>query len=75
MVFSSLVKSNALITAFRSRVFFYKTLKVIEELAFLSNRVSFSYLRVVVKKYNLILALVVAYNRKGASNISVNKFK
>ena len=46
-----------------------------EELAFLSDRVSFSYLRVVIKKRDLVLALVVAYNRKRASNISVDKFK
>ena len=46
-----------------------------EELAFLSDRVSFSYLRVVVKKHNLVSALVIAYNGKGASDISVDKFK
>ena len=75
MVFSSLVKSNASITAFRSGVFFYKVLEVTEELAFLSDRVSFSYLRIVIKKRNLVSALVIAYNGKGASNISINKFK
>jgi len=75
MVFSSLVKSNALIVAFRLGVFFYKTLEATEELAFLSNRVSFSYLYIVVKKRNPVLALVIAYNRKGASNISIDKFK
>jgi hypothetical protein len=75
MVFSSLVKSNALIAAFRLGVFFYKTLEVIEELTFLSDRVSFSYLRIVIKKRNLVLALVIAYNRKGAGNISMDKFK
>jgi len=60
---------------FRLGVFFYKTLEAIEELAFLSNRVSFSYLRIVVKKRNLISALVVAYNGKGAGDISIDKFK
>ena len=75
MVFSSLVKSNMLAAAFRSGVLFYKTYKTIEELASLSNRVGFSYLRVVIKKYNLVSALVIAYNRKRASNISVDKFK
>ena len=52
-----------------------KALEAIKEFAFLNNRVSFSYLRVVVKKRNLVLALVIAYNRKRASNISVDKFK
>ena len=75
MVFSSLVKSNALIIAFRSGIFFYKALEVIEELAFLSNRVSFGYLRIVVKKRNLVLALVIAYNGKRASDIGVDKFE
>jgi hypothetical protein len=46
-----------------------------EELAFLSDRVSFSYLYVVVKKRDLVLALVVAYNGKRASNISVDEFE
>ena len=46
-----------------------------EELASLSDRVGFSYLRVVVKKYNPVSALVVAYNGKRASDISVDKFK
>jgi len=50
-------------------------LEVIEELAFPSNRVSFSYLHIVVKKYNLVLALVISYNRKGAGDISMDKFK
>jgi len=75
MVFSSLVKSNALTTAFRLGVFFYKALEVIEELAFFSDRVSFGYLCVVVKKRNLVSALVVAYNGKRASNVSVDKFE
>jgi len=75
MVFSSLVKSNASITAFRLGVFFYKALEATEELAFLSDRVSFGYLYIVVKKRNLVSALVVAYNGKRASNISVGKFK
>ena len=75
MVFFSLVKSNALATAFRLGVFFYKTLEITEELAPLSNRVGFSYLYIVVKKGNLVSALVIAYNGKRASNISVYKFK
>jgi hypothetical protein len=75
MVFFSLVKSNMLTMAFKSRVFFYKELEVMEELAFFSNRVGFSYLYIVVKKYNLVSALVVAYNGKGASNISINEFE
>ena len=75
MVFSSLAKSNALTAAFRLGVFFYKVLEVTEELAFLGDRVSFSYLRIVVKKRNPVLALVIAYNKKVASNISVDKFK
>src|SRR5271156_2902931 len=74
-VFSSPVKSNASTTAFRSGVFFYKALEVMEELAFPSNRVSFGYLRVVVKKYDLVLALVVSCNGKGAGDISVDEFK
>ena len=75
MVFSSLVKSNASTTAFRPGVFFYKALEVTEELAFLSDRVGFSYLHIVVKERNPVSALVVAYNGKRASNISVDKFK
>jgi len=75
MVFSSLVKSNASIMVFRSGVFFYKVLKVIEELAFPSDRVSFGYLRIVVKKRDPVLALVISYNRKEAGNISIDKFK
>ena len=75
MVFSSLVKSNALIIAFRPGVFFYKALEVIDKLAFFSNRVSFSYLYIVIKKYNPVSALVIAYNRKRASDISIDKFK
>jgi len=50
-------------------------LETIEELASLSDGVGFSYLRVVVKKRNLVLALVVAYNGKRTSNISIDKFK
>ena len=46
-----------------------------EELASLSNRVGFSYLRIVVKERNLVSALVIAYNRKEASNIGIDKFK
>jgi len=64
-----------LTAAFRLGVFFYKTLEIMEELTSLSNRVGFSYLRIVIKKYNPVLALVIAYNRKRASNISINKFK
>ena len=60
---------------FRSGVFFYKTLETIEELAPLSNRVGFSYLCIVVKKGDLVSALVIAYNGKRASDISVDKFK
>jgi hypothetical protein len=50
-------------------------LEIREELTSFSNRVGFSYLYIVIKKYNLVLALVVAYNRKKASNISIDKFK
>ena len=70
-----LVKSNALIAAFRSGVLFYKTLEIAEKLAFLSNRVGFSYLYIVVKKRNPVLALVVAYKGERASDINVDKFK
>ena len=75
MVFSFLVKSNVSAIAFRLGVFLYKMLEIIEELTSLNNRVGFSYLYIVIKKYNLVLALVIAYNRKRASNISVDKFK
>ena len=64
-----------LITVFRLGVLFYKALEVIEELDFLSNGVSFSYLCIVVKKRNLVLALVIAYNGKRASDISIDKFE
>ena len=64
-----------LITAFRLGIFFYKALEVIEELAFLSNRVSFSYLRIVVKKRDLVSAFVVARNGERTGDISVDKFK
>ena len=75
MVFFSLVKSNVLAAAFKSGVFFYKIYKITEELASFSNKIGFSYLYIVIKKYNLVLALVVSYNRKRASNISMDKFK
>jgi hypothetical protein len=74
-VFSSLVKSNASTTTFRSGVLFYKTLEIIEELTSFGNRVGFSYLRIVIKKRNLVSALVIAYNRKGASDISMDEFE
>ena len=75
MVFSSLVKSNTLTVAFRLGVLFYKLLELIKELTFLTNRVGFRYLRIVIKKRNLVSALVIAYNGKEAYNISVDKFK
>ena len=75
IVFSSLVQSNASAIAFRSEVLLYKILKTMEELTSLSNRVGFSYLYIVVKEYNPVSALVIAYNRKKASDISINKFK
>jgi hypothetical protein len=50
-------------------------LETIEELASLSNGVGFSYLRIVIKKRDPVSALVIAYNRKRASNISVDEFK
>jgi len=50
-------------------------LKIAEELASLSNKVGFSYLHIVIKKHNLVLALIIAYNRERASNISIDKFK
>ena len=46
-----------------------------EELASFSNRVGFSYLYIVIKKYNLVLVLVIAYNRKRANNININEFE
>ena len=46
-----------------------------EELTSFSNRVGFSYLHIVIKECNLVLALIIAYNGKRASNISINKFK
>ena len=46
-----------------------------EELTSFNNRVGFSYLYIVIKKYNLVSALVIAYNKKRASNISIDKFK
>ena len=61
--------------AFKSGVLLYKTLKTIKELTFFSNRVGFSYLYIIIKEYNPVSALVIAYNRKRASNISVDKFK
>jgi len=64
-----------LITAFRSGVLFYKALEKAKELTFLSNRVGFSYLRIVIKKRNLVSAFIIAYNGEKTSNISVDKFK
>ena len=64
-----------LVTVFRLGVLLYKILEIMEELASLSDRVGFSYLRVVIKEYNLVSALVIAYNGKRTSNISVDKFK
>jgi hypothetical protein len=75
MVFSSLVKFNASAVVFRSGVLFYKIYKTMEELTSFSDRVGFSYLCVVIKKYDPVSALVVSYNKKRASNISVNEFK
>ena len=75
MIFSSIVKSNTLIAAFKLGVLFNKTLEIAKELDFLGNRVGFSYLHIVVKKRSLVSALVVAYNRERASNISIDKFK
>ena len=64
-----------MVIVFKLRVLFYKILKIIKELAFFSNRVGFSYLYIVIKEYNLVLALVIAYNKKRANNININKFK
>jgi len=75
VVFSSLVKPNALAVLFRPGVLFYKALEVLEEFAFLRNRVGFSYLRIVIKEYNLVSALIISYNGKGTSNIGIDKFK
>ena len=50
-------------------------LEVLKEFAFFSNRVGFSYLYIIVKEYNLVSALIISYNRKRASNISIDKFK
>ena len=50
-------------------------METIKELTSFSNRVGFSYLHIVIKEYNLVSALVIAYNRKRASNISIDKFK
>jgi len=63
------------ITAFGLGVLFYKMLETKEELAFLGDRVGFSYLRVVVKKHDLVLALVIACNKERTGNVSVNKFE
>jgi hypothetical protein len=60
---------------FRLGVLLYKVLETIEELAYFSNRVGFGYLYIVIKKRNLVSALVIAYNGKRASNISMDKFK
>ena len=60
---------------FRLKVLLYKILEIIKELVFFSNKIGFSYLYIVIKEYNLVLALVVAYNRKKASNIDIDKFK
>ena len=60
---------------FRLEVLLYKTLKLMEELTSFSNRVGFNYLHIIIKKYNSVLALVIAYNKKRTSNISVDKFK
>ena len=75
MVFSSLVQFNVLIIAFRSRVLLYKILEIMEELTSLSNKIGFSYLHIVIKEYNPVLALIITYNRKRASNISIDNFK
>jgi hypothetical protein len=45
------------------------------EVLFFSNRIGFSYLYIIIKEYNLVTALIIAYNRKKTSNISINKFK
>ena len=75
IVFLSLVKSNILVTAFKLRVFFYKVLKISKKVTFFSNKIGFSHLYIVIKEGYLIIALVILYNRKKASNISINKFK
>ena len=64
-----------LATVFRLEILLYKILEIIKELTFFSNRVGFSYLYIVIKKRDPVLALVIAYNGKRASNISINKFK
>ena len=56
-------------------ILFYKILEIIKELGSFSNKVGFSYLYIVIKEYNPVLALVIIYNRKKASNININKFK
>ena len=75
MIFSSPVKSNVLTMAFGLGVLFYKALEIAEELTFFSNRVGFSYLCVIVKKHDPVLALIVSYNRERAGNISMDKFE
>ena len=64
-----------LVIVFKSEVLLYKMLEIIEELISFSNRVGFSYLYIVIKEYNPVLALIIAYNRKRTSNINVDKFK
>ena len=64
-----------LATVFRLGVLLYKILEIIEGLISFSNRVGFSYLYIVIKEYNLVSALVITYNGKKASDISVDKFK
>jgi len=50
-------------------------LEKVEELAFLSNRVGFSYLRIVVKKRDLVSAFIIAHNGERTGDISVDKFE
>ena len=58
--------------AFKSGVLLYKILEIIKEFTSFSNKVGFSYLHIVIKEYNPVSALIIAYNRKKASNISVD---
>ena len=62
-------------TVFKLGVICYKIIKIIKELTSFSNKIGFNYLCIVIKEYNLVLALVIAYNKKKANNISINKFK
>ena len=61
---TSIIKPNTLVVVFRLRVFFYKALEIFKEVIPFSYRIGFRYLYIVIKEYNVVSALVIAYNRK-----------